>query len=136
MPASHAKNAHEGVMLLNAAFNEHKDKEEEWQKIVMEKLDMILNTKINGFDPLPGEMPLQTTLRGLYETQRDRRINAAFWKSFKDWRDSKVMFQVFKSKIGRWLIFLLLFLIANSILHPYGMSFSVQSLLQALKVIP
>jgi hypothetical protein len=122
--------------LLNKAFNEHVAREETWQQSVIDKLDAIINTKINGFDPLPGEVPLHTTLRGLYETQKSQRINSLFWKSFHEWRDNKPMFQVFKSRIGRWLVFLLLFLIANSILHPYGMSFSVQSLLQAIKVIP
>ena len=124
------------VDALAKDFAEHAKTEGTWQTQVTEKLDAILNTKINGFEPLPGELPLHTTLRGLYEAQRSQRINSQFWRSFKAWRDNKVAFQIFKSRVGRWLVFLFLFLIANSILHPFGMSLSIQSLLQALKVIP
>ncbi len=124
---------------LKETFSTHVLNEQIWQEGVTKKLDgvdgklsIILNTKVNGFDPLPDEYPLQTTLRGLAEVQKRERANLAFHQAAKVWWQQKLVGHLLASKMGRAMVLVLTLLALNSIIKYFGLTWNLQAIAQAL----
>lgn len=120
---------------LRRDFRRHKEDEARWQTSVMEKLDAIMNIKVNGFEPLPGEKyPFQTTIRGLYEGQKDKIVNRQFHKSLAAWWNQKWISGAFRSKLVRGILYFLVWVLINSLMKKIGASLSLQGFNELLHI--
>ena len=114
--------AQTGQASLNKRMEIHLLNEPRWQRGVDDKLDDVIkkltdvmNIRVNGTKPLPGEFPLMTSLRGIHDVIHPQKVKREFWDKFREYRRASWFFQIFQSKLVRMALIVSVFLGINTI---------------------
>ncbi len=85
-------------------------------KSLDKKQAAVMGIKINGTEPLPGEFPLMTSLRGIHDVIAPAQARSKFWQSFYDYRQVNWFFSMLRIPIVRYFLIGVAGITANSVL--------------------
>jgi hypothetical protein len=126
---------------LNTKMEAHLADEPLWQRGVDVKLDEVVNKltavmeiRVNGATPLPGEFPLVTSLRGIHDTIRDVQLRREFWGKFREYRRQSWFFQMLASKTLRTILAVAAFLAVNTVAKTFGIHLTFDALLKVFGI--
>jgi len=131
--------AQAGQAGLNKKMEAHLLDEPRWQRGVDDKLDdvikkltAVMDIKINGTKPLPGEFPLMTSLRGIHDVIHPQKVKLEFWDKFREYRAASWFFQIFQSKIVRMALIVMVFLGINTVAKYYGIPLTFNAFMKLI----
>ena len=126
---------------LNSKMEAHLEDEPIWQKSVDGKLDevvgkltAVMEIKVNGTLPLPGEFPLVTSLRGIHEVIHPVQVKQEFWEKFREYRSAFWVFQMLSSKVIRTVLAITTLLAINTIAKDFGIHLTFDALLKVFGI--
>lgn len=93
---------------------------------IMTSLKVVMNITINGTVPLPGEFPLQTSLRGIHEERAASKRRADLRYAYSRWAAKSRVVAACKSSFGKWVIRIAFILALNSLLRVAHAPISLQ----------